>query len=403
VGASMKPTDLLEQHHLPGLLEQKDVEQLESMAAMDDVAPAAVLQPLLQKAAKRCNVVVTTCISSANWNLMGPAAFHRVLLDEAAPSITHERQVEAVKEMCKPGSKCYNKTIKRFILRSWEIETLGSRNADSGDDRQLPATIISIAAKAHGLDKSLFERLLGTGVVDDDNGFVQLDVQRRMHSSIASFPSQRFYGGQIMNGCCDEDRPEIAGFNWPGGGNCRVCFIDSSLDGGMEEAAGTSIQNHREAELLVQVLAHILEANERSTGSPLGENDVAAIAAYSAQRSLIKRNIHQGGYPGARTSWTQVARHMRVDTVDGFQGMERELILVSTTRSSFSGGVGFLGDARRTNVLLTRARRGLIVFGDYRTLMREDKVWQPWLRWAKEKNALVSARALHTVLNQDWR
>merc|ERR1711972_122996 len=121
-------------------------------------------------------------------------------------------------------------------------------------------------------------------------------------------------------------------------------------------------------------------------GAPLDPGEVAAITGYSAQRELIRGNLSmfsRRGHPG---------RAVRVDTVDGFQGMERDLVLVSTTRSNYSGGVGFLRDARRTNVLLTRARRGLIVFGDTRTLRCEEEVWKPWLDWVHAHNALVNAQ-----------
>merc|ERR1711972_747601 len=123
-------------------------------------------------------------------------------------------------------------------------------------------------------------------------------------------------------------------------------------------------------------------------GAPLDPGEVAAITGYSAQRELIRGNLSmfsRRGHPG---------RAVRVDTVDGFQGMERDLVLVSTTRSNYSGGVGFLRDARRTNVLLTRARRGLIVFGDYRTLVQEKEVWGPWLHWLHDNGGIVNCRDL---------
>merc|ERR1712228_280470 len=139
---------------------------------------------------------------------------------------------------------------------------------------------------------------------------------------------------------------------------------------------GTSIQNQVEAELLAKTLLHILDAG-------LPRNKVAVITAYSAQRTLI-RSLIPCGHP---------ASDVRVDTVDGFQGMERDLVLVSTTRCNQSGNLGFLSDPRRANVLLTRARRGLVVFGDWATLSAERHVWRPWLQWVHEHCGVCGSAA----------
>jgi len=221
-------------------------------------------------------------------------------------------------------------------------------------------------------DESLFERLLRAGVVEEFNGFVQLDIQRRMHSSIAEFPSKHFYGGQVVNGCCDEDRAPIAGFKWPQQGSVRACFVDTStLYGGSgEEAIGTSVKNSAEADLLVSVLNHLLDAGT------VVSTEVAVVTGYAAQRSYLRRRIPD--------------TDVRIDTVDGFQGMERDLVLVSTARSNTAGRVGFLADPRRANVLLTRARRGLIVFGNSSTLWKEQATWQPWLEWVSAKSAYLT-------------
>jgi superfamily I DNA and/or RNA helicase len=246
-----------------------------------------------------------------------------------------------------------------------------------GDDKQLPAKVDSREAKRLKFEESLFERLLQAKVVEEDNGFVQLDIQRRMHSSISAFPSRHFYENSVVDGCSDDERPPIDAFAWPQEGSVRVCFVDMQSCGDGEESVGTSKQNTTEAELLEKVLTHILSGG-------LQPKEVAVVSGYAAQRDLLRRLIPDDS--------------IRIDTVDGFQGMERDLVLVSTARSNMSGKVGFLADPRRANVLLTRARRGLIVFGNYSTLVKEESSWKPWLDWVYEQEAYRTAEGIEKLL-----
>jgi len=306
-------------------------------------------------------VVVMTCISSGNANLLNGCRFHRVLFDESAQATEPTALVPLMS-----GASCF---------------------ACVGDDRQLPATILSMRAKSFGLDHSLFERLLRHQVVQENKGFVQLDVQRRMHSSISEFPSHQFYGGRVMDGIDDQDRPPIRGFWWPRENTLRVCFVDCQQG---EQQVGTSFRNYEEAMMLVMTLMSILDTPDRN----IDPSNIAAITGYSAQKDAIQRLIPR------YAPRDHPARRIRIDTVDAFQGMERDLVLVSTVRCNDSGDVGFLRDKRRTNVLLTRARRGLIVFGDGNTLSREHNVWLPWLRWVGSKQAVVQQNDIGYYLIQ---
>lgn len=363
IGMQMKPDDLLGQRHFQTFFDAKEeLQPLRDAAARDDEIHTSVSIPLLQKAARLSQIVVMTCISSGNMSLIN-SSFQRVLLDEAAQATEPTTLVP--------------------------LMTGAAAFACVGDDRQLPATILSRAAKLQGLDESLFERFLRSDVCIEGSGFVQLDVQRRMHSSIAQFPSGHFYAGSVSNGCNDKDRPPIPGLRWPNDGNSRVLFVDCSDHGAREEQCGTSIRNFGEAELLVKTLVHLFSAGDRS-GCTLRPAEVACITGYAAQRELLKR---------AAQHLLRSRESVRVDTVDGFQGMERELVLVSSTRANETGEVGFMRDRRRANVLLTRARRGLIVFGDYRTMRREPEVWAPWLDWVYRQGCYVTSRQLSQMLS----
>merc|ERR1712181_119983 len=156
-----------------------------------------------------------------------------------------------------------------------------------------------------------------------------------------------------------------------------------------ESTQGTSTKNSKEADMIALTLISIFE-RAAQLKIPLDPNGVACIAGYQAQKDELRRQIsHRARGTGVGREFERSLRHVRVDTVDGFQGMERELIIVSGTRSNVAREVGFLKDARRANVLLTRARRGLIVFGNRRTLWREAKVWRPWLEWCTAQRATM--------------
>jgi len=362
VGTHMKPEEILQQRFFLTLFEPWDMQPLREAVATGEVPPPTVIATLCQKAAKRSPVVVMTCISSGNAGLLGGCFFQRVLLDEAAQAT---EPTSLVPLLC--GAAAF---------------------ACIGDDRQLPATVSSRVARAGGLGESLFERLLRAGAVDAGGGFLQLEVQRRMHSSIADFPACLFYGGRISTGVPDAERPAVPGLRWPAGGACRVVFVDLAGRRGREESAGTSTCNRGEAELLVSTLMGFLKV---PGARRVRAADVAIITGYSAQRDLIRREIRRA------TGRSHLAQPVRVDTVDGFQGMERDLVLVSTARSNAHGEVGFLRDPRRANVLLTRARRGLVIFGDARTLRSEEEVWGPWLRWVEARGGFVDAQGLERL------
>ncbi|CAE7337464.1 UPF1 [Symbiodinium sp. CCMP2592] len=242
-----------------------------------------------------------------------------------------------------------------------------------GDEKQLPATILSKKASQLDLGVSIFERFVRDEIVSLGNGFVQLDEQQRMHPSIARFPCDAFYGGTIRDGAAMSKREPIPGFPWPVPG-CHVAFVECGYMTGEEGSLGGSHSNYKEANVLLTVLKRCLA--EGTLPSQVG-----IITGYSAQQALLQKEVAKLGLPG-----------LRVDTVDGFQGAERDLILASTVRSHYK--VGFMRDPRRVNVLLTRAKRGLVVFGNGTTLNSEMETWRPWLTWIREQGAEMSAEQL---------
>lgn len=225
----------------------------------------------------------------------------------------------------------------------------------AGDHRQLPPTILSPAALGGGLGLSLFERLLrdhGEGPEVKQ----LLCEQHRMHQTIMAFPSAEMYGGALRAHPQAAERSLSELLTDPTLDAPPLLFIDTAGKGWEEELApGTeSYQNPGEAELLLTRLQALLAAG-------LSPRDVAVIAPYSAQVALLR------DHAAARLG-TAVYADLEIDSVDAFQGREKEAVLLSLTRSNSTGQLGFLTDLRRINVAITRARRHLLIIGDSATL-----------------------------------
>lgn len=222
----------------------------------------------------------------------------------------------------------------------------------AGDPCQLPPTVLSQEAQNRGLARSLLERLMA----DPEHGrpsTTLLREQHRMHADIAAFPSQEFYGGELR------DHPLVANRTLAAAeasGAPPLLFIDTAGKGWDEEQPpGTdSYQNPGEAELVLQRLHALLAAG-------LDPAEAAVIAPYSAQVALLR------ALAPTRLG-AEAASAVEIDSVDAFQGREKDAVLVSLVRSSSAGQIGFLADLRRLNVAITRARRHLLIVGDSGTV-----------------------------------
>lgn len=224
------------------------------------------------------------------------------------------------------------------------------RAAIAGDPNQLPPTVISPEAARGGLGESLYERLLRL----HGEGFSRLlEIQHRMNHRIMRFPSESLYDGRL------EAHPSVANhlLSQLDGVSAReetsepVLFVDSAGKGWNEERpeGSESLRNPDEARRVVREVESLL-------GSGVPAEDIGVIAPYAAQVQLLRQLLPR--------------EELEIDTVDAFQGREKEAICVSLTRSNDDGELGFLADVRRMNVALTRARRRLFVVGDSATLSR---------------------------------
>jgi len=290
----------------------------EAKTLLDDARrlEAAAVRHILDMADVLC--ATTTGLDD---DLLGDRRFDLCVIDEAAQSV-------------EPG--CWIP-----ILRAEKVVL-------AGDHCQLPPTIISEEAAAAGFNVSLFERLQA---LYGEPISRRLTVQYRMHDDIMNFSSREFYDGQLVSDpsvsthrlCDQEGVLDLPLTTVP------VEFIDTAGAGYDEEVPpdGESRRNPQEADVVVQKVRALFDAG-------VDPADVAVITPYSAQVRHLREKLSRP--------------RLQIDSVDGFQGREKEAVVISLVRSNPNGEIGFLADVRRMNVALTRARRKLILVGDSATL-----------------------------------
>lgn len=222
----------------------------------------------------------------------------------------------------------------------------------AGDHCQLPPTVKSIMALKGGLGKTLMERI----VENKPETVTLLKMQYRMNEQIMKFSSEWFYNNMVESAPTVSHRG-ILDYDIP------MMWIDTAECDGKEEFVGENFGriNRAEAELTLQTLQQYLEkiGKQRILEESI---DVGIISPYRAQVQLLRKELR-------KREFFRPYRHLlTVNTVDGFQGQERDIILISLVRSNDGGDIGFLRDLRRMNVAITRARMKLIILGSSETM-----------------------------------
>lgn len=253
----------------------------------------------------------------------------------------------------------------------WNAMLRARRVIFAGDHFQLPPTIKSLEAKKMGLDQTLLERM--SGVIRHS---YLLREQYRMNDEILAFSNGRFYDGKLYsnaNVASHRLRP----------GDDPVTLIDTSGCGFDEvfNPRQRSLSNPGEYFMLKEHL-HV-HFQDKTTGKypDLAEVSIGIISPYAEQVRYIRDEIRQDA--------DFIGLDIEVDTIDGFQGQEKDVIYISLVRSNAKGEIGFLKDSRRLNVALTRARKKLVIIGDMTTLSSFDLFNQ--LADHVEKNGLYQS------------
>ncbi|XP_019172156.1 PREDICTED: probable helicase MAGATAMA 3 isoform X5 [Ipomoea nil] len=244
-----------------------------------------------------------------------------------------------------------------------------------GDEKQLPAMVQSMICENSGFGRSLFERLVKLGHKKH-----LLNIQYRMHPSISRFPNQTFYKGKVMNGPNVTDTIYEKRF-LKGDMFGPYSFINIS-QGKEEVDEKYSSKNMAEvsavAEIVAMLYREFLDSKQRVR--------VGCIAPYKAQVVAIQEKLGKKYNTDVESDFS-----VNIRSVDGFQGGEEDVIILSTVRSNGSGIVGFLSNFQRTNVALTRAKYCLWVLGNSATLITSGSVWGELVHDSKARGCYYDA------------
>jgi len=268
-------------------------------------------------------VIASTMVGASNYQIRD-RRFSTVFIDEAAQGL-------------EPAT--------------WIPVTKANRIIFAGDHCQLPPTIKSFEAARAGLDETLFEKAIKRNKAD-----VMLQEQYRMNRDIMRFSSRFFYNNKI--------RANSAVENWNMfDGDTALEFIDTAGCGFFEQVdqETKSSFNPEECDILLKHFRQYISLLESNI--PQSEPSVGIISPYKAQINLLQNN-----FKGIEEEFENCKLQLSVNTIDSFQGQERDIVYISLVRSNEKGEIGFLSDTRRMNVAMTRARKKLVIVGDSATI-----------------------------------
>ncbi len=292
---------------------------------------------------EKAQVITCTLVGAAHYTIAN-LRYQTVVMDEATQALEPAAWIPVLK-------------AKKLVL--------------AGDHQQLAPTVKSQEAAADGLSTSLFEKLVARW----PEAVSMLTTQYRMNAAIMDYSNRKFYEGKLVAApivadhlIFPDDKP--------------LLFIDTAGCGYEEKQVGTSTSNPEEAAFLVNYLRHYQD--ECTLAAASTENlSIGIIAPYKEQLEAIRQAIQQeGSFP--------FKGQLSVNTVDSFQGQERDIILISMTRSNPDSRIGFLSEIRRMNVAMTRARKKLVIIGDSSTLA-QHAFYAGLIEMAEKQNAYQSA------------
>lgn len=299
-----------------------------------------IISDLLNKAQ-----VITATLVGSNHTTIRERRFQTVVIDEAGQALEPACWIPILK-------------AQRVIM--------------AGDHCQLPPTVKSMEAARGGLTTTLMEKTVAL----HPQAVTLLEEQYRMNNTIMGFSSREFYDNRL------HAHPSVAQrLLYPG--DQPLLFIDTAGCGYEEKAAGNSISNPEEAAFLFRHLTHLVQELETNKATPSFPT-IAVISPYRRQIELMKEMLEQS--PALLAHGKKIA----VNTIDSFQGQERDIVYIGLARSNPEGNIGFLTDIRRMNVAMTRARKKLVIIGDSATLS-QFPFYADFIEYAEANAGYISA------------
>lgn len=326
---------------------------------------ATLSQPLEAELLSTAQLIFCTLATAGRSSLAGQLGAHALVVDEAGQSVEPEVLIAVRAADC-------TGMLQRIVL--------------VGDPQQLPATLLSARAGELGFSRSMLQRLL-EGASTTNSFAVMLREQHRMAPSISQWPNQRFYEGKLIDAPCVSECTRSVDLRVPQLLPYTVVDVSEEYCRQYGETGtvkvGTSMGNEAEAKLAALLVNHIVR------GVSTASNAVAVITFYAGQVSVIKRELRERGLEA-----------VHVSTVDGFQGAESDIVVLSFVRGHGCMGLGFLKDFRRLNVALTRARLSLVVLLDVEALSA-DPTWDvaALCQDARKRGIMLPAAVLRGVLS----
>ena len=289
--------------------------------------------------------VITATLVGANHYTIRHLTYNTVVIDEAAQALEPACWIPILKA---------NKVIM------------------AGDHCQLPPTIKNADAAKQGLAKTLMEKLVAL----HPHAITMLTEQYRMHEQIMQFSSNEFYSGALQAN-------EVVAKHTLFAGDKPVVFIDTAGCGFEEQQEGGGISNPEEANAMLQHLATYLQ---QITGESDGKIpfSIGIISPYRHQVAWLKEQVVS--HPQLHAFLTNIT----VNTIDSFQGQERDIVYISLTRSNADNVIGFLSEIRRMNVAMTRARKKLVVIGDSATIA-QFPFYADFIEYVEQAGGYMSA------------
>lgn len=328
------------------------LQEAKAMKADADVLEFYIINDLLNNS----DVITCTLVGAAAHTLRG-RRYKTVFIDEAAQALEPSCWIPILR-------------AKRVIL--------------AGDHCQLPPTIKSIEAAREGLAQTLFEKCIQR----QPQTASMLQVQYRMNEDIMRFSSRYFYHDELIaHETVQHHALEKVNEDGIPVKLAPVDYMDTAGCGFTEaqDPETLSRYNDEEAQLLIRQLERLI----RKIGMEDWTHTIGIITPYSAQVERLAKLAE------ASEEISVLARYITINTVDAFQGQERDIIAISFVRSNEKGEVGFLSDIRRTNVAMTRARKKLLMVGDSATLGTHP-FYLELLEYAQQKGFYKSAWELNS-------